>query len=580
MAPREPRKELEPKDWIREIDLGIEFREKVGQSGNWAKYNKYYCGDFKKNLVPVNLIFANGKILVPKCYFRNPRVKVVAKHPKDWYASRITEAMDNHLIKELRMKWVMKKMIEDTYVTGIGFNKLGFDSEYGFPPDTEEDTTVVTEEGLERNIEYNVNIKRGFPWLGRIEPPDIIVPWGSVSSGDPEITGIPWMAHRFVRHIDDVIQDTKYEKKAIKELKEKGGTRRPDIEYSRGSEREENLDYIEMFEIKDYATNKIYVVAREFENFFINQDDELQIDGFNYTRLVFNTHPQYFWPISDIKNLEPLQLSLNLAFTILDRHIRLALKKVLVQKGTVESAELDKLTSDVIAAAVMTNGNPNECVRDFNITVPQELFQYINECRKTLRELVGYSRNEAGEFDQSSRRTATEAKFVKQGSETRSSERRDQVADVFERNIAKMNQIIFTHWTADKPQVVRIIGEDGVQYWVEYTGEEIKGEYDLVINAEEAQPVDSQKMTEDALALLQNIAQDEDFSPEERKNVKRALYAQFAHLGFDLEKALAPKEGMGMNPEQPVPMREWANGMEKGKKDVAMKKAQAGKQVA
>ena len=578
--PREPREKLEAKDWIKEIDLGIEFREKVGQSKNWAKYNKYYVGDFKKGLVPVNLIFANGKIMVPKCYFRNPRVKVVAKKPKYWYSARVTEAADNYLIKELRMKWTMKKTIEDTYTAGIGFNKLGYDSEYGFPPDTEEDTTVVTEKGLERNIEYNMNIKRGFPWLGRVEPPDIIVPWGTISSGDPEITGIPWMAHRFVRHIDDAIQDKKYEKKAIAALKDKGGTRRPDVEYKRNTEREEDTDYIEMFEIKDYATGKIIVVAREFDEFFVNQDDELQIEGFNYTRLVFNTHPKYFWPISDIKNLEPLQLSLNLAFTILDRHVRLSLKKLLVERDTIKQAELDKLTSDVIAAAILVDGNPGECLKDFNITVPQELYQYINECRKTLRELVGYSRNEAGEFDQSSRRTATEANLVKQGSETRSSERRDQVADVFERNIAKMNQIIFTHWGADNPQVARVIGEDGVQYWVEYTGEDIKGEYDLEINAEEAQPIDSARMTEDALALLQNLAQDEDFSSEEKKNVKRALYAQFTHLGFDLEKALAPKEGMGMNPEQPIPMNEWANKMDKGKQDIAGKKAQAGVEVA
>ena len=88
--------------------------------------------------------------------------------------------------------------------------------------------------------------------------------------------------------------------------------------------------------------------------------------------------------------------------------------------------------------------------------------------------------------------------------------------------------------------------------------------------------IDTDKITQDAIALLQQFGQDEDFSPEERKTIKRTLAAQFNHLGFDLEKALAPAEGLGRNPEQPIPMQQWAQGMEKGKAQNAGTLAKAG----
>jgi hypothetical protein len=202
-----------------------------------------------------------------------------------------------------------------------------------------------------------------------------------------------------------------------------------------------------------------------------------------------------------------------------------SLKKFVVRANVIKN--LDQLLTDKFASAIVTEGDINE-------------------------------------FDQSTRRTATEANLVKQGSETRSSERRDIVADVLERTCQKMSQIIFTHW--DKSQVVPVIGEDGVKYWVEYTADDIRGEYQFNINAEEAQPVDSNKIKEDAMGLLKLLMEDPDFVPEERKKIKMHLYSQFTHLGIDAEKALMPREGQGGSPEQPIPMREWAGGMEQAKR--------------
>ena len=69
------------------------------------------------------------------------------------------------------------------------------------------------------------------------------------------------------------------------------------------------------------------------------------------------------------------------------------------------------------------------------------------------------------------------------------------------------------------------------------------------------------------MGLLKHLQEDPDFAPEERKKLKMALFSQFTHLGIDPEKALMPREGQGGSPEQPVPMQQWAGGMEKAKRN-------------
>ncbi len=568
-----------PNDWQDAITLGKTFREKYGEDKRWPEWREYYQGDYGDGLVPVNLVFSNGKIMIPKTYFRNPRVKVIPKKHTAWYSSRVVEAVDNHLIREMGFKYQIKAMIEDVYTAGTTFGKVGYDSQYGYFPDMDEligeDNTQETVKGsgsksrIERT-EYNVNVKPGNPWFLWTPAEDIVVPYGTLKSGAPEITDIPWIAQRVIRRLEDVKDDPKY-----KNTDDLQAGLRSDTRLSREIPSEMDEEYVELWEIRDLKRKRIYVIADNYDKYLVDEEDLLQIEGFPYVRLIFNTHPRYFWGISDIKNLEPAQLAINNINTILLHHARVSLKKFIGMEGSISDAELKKLLDEQSGSYVKVKGaSLQEAIKELNLTIPQDLFTIKNEYRKDLRELVGYSRNEAGEFDQSTRRTATEATLVKQGSETRSSERRDIVADVVEKAISKINQIIFERWDSDR--VIDIVGEDGIKYWVQYSAEDIVGEYDIQINAEEAQVIDTDKITQDAIALLQQFGQDQDFSPEERKNIKRTLAGQFNHLGFDLEKALAPSEGMGRNPEQPIPMQQWAQGMEKGKGQNALQLAKAG----
>ncbi|MCP3893418.1 MAG: hypothetical protein GY706_02120, partial [Bacteroides sp.] len=304
----------------------------------WDRWKNYYTGNYnpQKQVIPMNMTFANGKIMVPKCYFRNPKVKVTPSQPQHFYSAFVVDSVINQLVRELRLKYQIKAMIEDAFFTGSSFMKLGFDSQYGYMPENEElDTQTKMVKGEEEKLEYDVNIKNGMPWGKWCDADDLVVPWGSQKSGDPEISDVPWVAHRFVRMHDDILDDKRYKKKAVDQL---GGTYKPQSDINKGKFGEDVL-YDELWEVRDVKRKKLYVVSNDVDDYLLETDDELQIEGLPFTRLMFNAHPKYFWGISDVGIIEPHQLALNVANTIFNYHIRLALKKFVAQSKAVKNPE-------------------------------------------------------------------------------------------------------------------------------------------------------------------------------------------------------------------------------------------------
>ena len=120
--------------WKEQIRLGVRYRLLYGRSKEWKIYKNAYRNFFAPNTVPVNIIYAVGRSLVPQIYFRNPRVSIIPKKPGYAMHARVLERVDNYLIKELGIKDTIKSEILDCYLMGRGFGILGYDSEFGYSP--------------------------------------------------------------------------------------------------------------------------------------------------------------------------------------------------------------------------------------------------------------------------------------------------------------------------------------------------------------------------------------------------------------------------------------------------------------
>jgi len=490
-------------EWKDRIKAGLDYRKKYSSFQQWEEYRKMYRGQWDSKILPVNRVFSYGRTMVPRVYFRAPRVCITATRPDLVWHAKVVEAIDNQLIRETGLKHTLKEACLDAYLTGIGPIKLGYDSEFGYLPEQaiSEDGQTVTQVGRKEGerIEYNPFIKPGFPWALRVMPEDVVVPWGSANS-----TNLPWIAHYVLRPFEDVKQDQKY--RNTEELK---GTRTPDrggegrVEFRPREQRDKDVVYAELWEVRDFKTKQILVFCED--QLLLAEADILQVEGLPWEFVEFNPDPEYFWPISDVSILEPQQKELNEVRTQSSRHRAISLLKFLYKKGSIEPEELEKFFSGEVGPGVAVGGEESvmSAITALQPHIPTELWREAEIILRDMREALGFGANQLGEFRGGTPPTATESGIVEQAFDVRVDERKDIVADVLVNIIRKWNQFIFRFWTEDK--VVQIVSPQGTPFWIKYTGDQLKGEYFLSIDPESGMPLNrvvKYQMAKDLFNLL------------------------------------------------------------------------------
>jgi hypothetical protein len=531
--------------WENELKSGREFREKIISTNDVEKYKKMYRGDWKKTILPVNRIFSYGRSMIPRVYFRSPTITITPRTPQKAMHARVVETLINWLIYEINLKYTMKRSALDGYYAGTGPIKLGFDSEFGYIPEQatgENDGKTATRFGVKSgaDIEYNANVKRGMPWAISIPSQDVIVPWGFRDGW-----ALPWICHEFVRPAKDVRQDQKYNSNR---KKVKGGFVRDNKRSLSGIQpyrAREGQEFCLLQEIRTVRTKEILVICEGM--LLLEEKDELQIEGLPWEFVQYNPDPDWFWAIPDVRMLEPQQLELNEIRTQASRHRRLALIKFLYLAGSLEEDELNKLLGEHLGPGIKVNGdNVEAAIKILQPHIPPDLWQEAQEMLGDFRETMGFSRNQAGEF--AGRRTpptATESQIVQAGSEIRVDERRDIMADVLVSISRKFLQMIFKFWTAER--LIKVVGPQGAELWLKYTGDELKGEYDFRLDPDSGLPVTRGLRYQQAEKLFGMLAT----SPYvDQQMLHKMLLRQFEWIDPSWQLILNPSQ----NPNMPMVM--------------------------
>lgn len=484
--------------WRDEVKLAEKYKEKYGKSKRWDTWTDMYRNDWDNKILPVNQIFSTGRTLIPRIYFRNPRIVVTPTRPDMWVQSRIVEAVDNWLLSRIGMKKQMKRIVLDAYLYGTGIGKSGYDSEYGYSQEDSRESTEYEQELLDRGyplreeerIEYDTNILPGMPWYKRVNPRDIFVPWGIL-----ELQESPWIVHRFTRHIDDVKADPKYSNTGdLAATHRSMALEDKNIRQSALNSRHED-SYVELYEVYDLKAGKVRVYATGHKMWL--REDDLILDQLPFDSLVWNENPEAFWGVSDTSMLEPQQKELNEIRTQYREHRKYSILKLLVQKDSLSPEAKQALTSGEPGALVEVEAEIDSSIKELKPYLTNDLLMAAQEVRRDIRETVGFSRNSMGEYDTSSRRTAYEASVVNQAMQIRVDERRDVVADLLVQAVRRFNQYIFEFWK--EPKVSRIVGIEKAANWIKFTGDEIRGEYNLIIDPDTAKAVSSERRKQEAL---------------------------------------------------------------------------------
>ncbi len=504
--------------WMEQIEDALEFRLVYGREKEWASLEAMYenLPNSQADKGP-NIIQEMAEALESRLNVPNPIIGVDPSEmsPESVDAAPIVQALDNWLMSELEISEVVNMANLHAYLWGRGIIKLGYDSEFGYDEafDLGErrdlmGMTLTQFDKQGKRIEFGVG-RPGMPWVSYVLPHDFVTPWGTSQFLDQA----PWVAHRVIRHIDLFRKDPKYEgtsrvEPTLSMQDVVDSYRKPQVRYrtsmssitKRSSS--SHVEFIELWEIRDRRTNEILVVSEK--ELHRKEIDPLLIEGFPFTSISFIRHPRTFWGTSQSSYLKFHQAEQNDIAWTSSKQRRINLLKFLVQEGAMEKGELERVLSPQVGIAAMVNRgyDPRLAITQAPQGNNYPLYQDAEFSRRNARQAVGFSPNQLGDFDTSSRRTASEAMIVNQGSNQRSDLRQEKVADLYKATFRKLNQIIFTFWR--KPHYIQVAPNQ----WPVFTGQEITGEYRLNVTFGSGRPKNPEARRAEAFQLYMALRQD------------------------------------------------------------------------
>lgn len=556
-------KSIDLEKWEKLLQLGLDYRRERCLGKNWALYRKMRRGHFGliEGYTPTltyNLTYANGKVIVTSVYYRNPYFMC---SPRGGYGrdseikAKVQEAYLNYLVDAINLKQTMRDAAQDAYECGTGVIKLGFDSEFGTPSSTEEHADDGGELQLNRKgteyIEWNGNVHAGMPWALRIDPEQIITPYGIRAPED-----FDWIDHVYFRPLDDVKGSSLYKLPADFSGTHIASSKFFEYRQAEMDELSTLGQYVELHEIRDRRTREVFVYApygSEKKAIIRKEDSDVLQDqyGLPFVFLQWNRDSERFWCSSDVALIEAQQHEMNESRTQSMEHRRRALTKILAREGVFTPEELAKFTSGTVGAVAKHN-SPNVASDIMQLTpyIPPDTVQWVDKIKEDVREILGIGRNQMGDMDRSSRKTATEVEVVNSANQLRMSDRQDAMRDVV-REVGKKLLCIGRRFTSTS-RIIQVVGYDAATYMVEVDKDALSGDYDVRVDADSMTPNTKRMRRQEIIQLIQAVGNNP------RANVDylmRMLLREFDWV--DAMKVLpeaAPMPGMEQLAGQAMPM--------------------------
>lgn len=491
--------------WVDKIEAGRKFRKEYASEDRWETWRSYYRHNFADDVLPMNIYFKMLRTIVPRIYFRNPGISISPAKPglENMIFAKLLERIDNKLIRKMKMKNQMKSIVQNTFMFGTGFGKIGYSTEFNPSPDELSRTTASEADNVQRLVEYNSIVQENMPWFLSAHPGSVILPAGSQSLDEAR-----WVAHEVWRTVADVRNDPRFNKKQRMKIgpAAKETNKSSKDWHSRGMQ-----DLVNLIEVRDKKTGRVFVFSPvNLDDVLMDEEDDLQVGKrMPFISMTFNEDDQYAWGVPDSKILEDIQKEANETRTLIMKHRRLSLAKILAKRGVLKEEEAQKLVGEKVLPVVWVDGEVHTDVKEMTgDTIPQDLLANLELVMGDSRESVGFSRNQMSEFRQGSEAaTATEARIVQQASEIRVDERRDMAADLIVGAMEQINRIIFRLW--DQEEIVQIAGPNGFPLWVRFRPSMLEGaQYEIKVDPDSSLPQTKQMREQKAMQLYQSFVQD------------------------------------------------------------------------
>ena len=474
--------------------------------------------------IVINYCYAILKSILPQVYFQDPYLFLDADDSSTTDDSvGAAEAVLNHFWHEMKIKRQIKKILLDTLIYGFGLRKIGYQ-------------TNTVREKLETGADYTEMIQNEYPFYRRVSPLEVVFDIDVNSTDD-----IKWLAvNYFVR--EDYLQKNYDNAKDIKsDYYNFSSSFINDKKY--GTEIQNDIKRVSIWEIQDLVENKIMVVASSADKFLKDIDNPYKLKGFNYRFLYLNEVPDEIYPLSDLEQIKDIVLELDKTETQLINHRSKAIRKVVSEFGiwaTDEDKENFFNNADMQNAEVKQGFLDKIKVFDAS-TIDASLYNIQTELKDNLYKISATAENQLSS-DSTTQKTATEINKIDANSQIRNSDRVDNMAE-FVIDSASDLIIILQQFMSKK---VDVKYKDG---WEKFNKDNIKGKFKPRINVGDMlKPNTDADRARMSQVLAETIeAVDENNIPiVNRREIIKMYYVKYGFTKSDIDKLIPP-------PPPPVP---------------------------
>ena len=533
------------------------FRRQEGLDDTWDRMVDLYRGRQWMNNLPsddrmvVNVAFATINVIAPSVAFSYPKVTVHARQPDLDTNAVLLEQVVNYWWQHYDVMPEFQLAVKDSLIVGFGWLKCGYryvtedvEDEEGYEAEFERmrgeadeyasanplGPPAPTDDEIAESIPISSQtvIHEDRPFCERVGFKDVYV--------DPDGTtprDIKWIAQKIMKTLEEVRGDDSYKKSTRNKLK--ADSRVSDwLIDAEGStaDRSPEDQLVTVWEYYDLQNGQMCVFSDFGDDFLVDPMEQPYVFGHPFTMIPNYTVPDHFYPMGELEALEPLQHELNLTRSAMFNDRKQYRRRWLYKPEAFDKSAREQLTSplDNIAIAVSGSTPLNEAIMPMPSNEPNpQLYQDSQIIEKDLVDISGVNEYMRGSIPEI-RRTATEAAIIQDAANSRAADKLSKVEWAVKQVARRMVQLAQQYM--DTPQVARLVGADGMDYWFEFEPEDIQGEFDFEVEAGSTQPKNDIQRRKTAMELMQTLMPFAD--PALGLVNARAVLSYALKFGFDI----------------------------------------------
>ena len=519
----------------RRVRASARWRDEMGYDSLWRRMNDLYRGKHwprttasREDMISVNLAFSTVNVIAPSVSVNHPKVVVSATKPEDEDRAAFVEAVVNYLWRHHDFKKPFRRAVKDFLIFGHGWVKTGWkflEQERMLADAEREDlfgeavvetdmfaaerpdlaSGLPTDEEIEASIPATaMAVVEDQPFVERISPFDMYV--------DPEATCMEdakWVAQRITRRLEDAKTDKRYKASSRRRLTADSALF-PMYDSTERQEREEFLreeDRVIIYEFYDVVDNTMSVFSMTGEDFLVDPIPMPYASGQPFVMLRNYDVPDYFYPMGDLESIESLQLELDKTRSQMMNARKRYARKYLYHERSFGPEGREALESDQDGRLVPVV-DENKPLSEVVVPMPQtplspEIYNMSEIVEGDISTVSGVSEYARGQMPEI-RRTATEASIIADAGNARAADKLAIIEIGISHIARRVLQLIQQFMTGEA--MARVTAGSGENLFVNYSRDDITGEYDFSVEGGSTQPINDTIRKQQAVSLMNAIA--------------------------------------------------------------------------